>query len=222
MGKGAHSSPLGRVPGLESFAKAQRSPAPSNLDAQERAGRPKQGLPLGAETTSLQHHRHYHYTPFVGSIPRFSLTPPNTSSHSARFHPLICSVIHSTNMIPRSTGEGTETLRLESSTINKHQGRGEGHGQVGFPEAVSACSACGSQFQAGVGTLGGRPGGWTGQGGHRMLGEKWASHPRQGSLASVSQRESWVPLCLGRPGCRTDGGALRPAPHLTRSPCNGV
>lgn len=146
MGQGAHSSPLGRLPGFESFAKAQRSPALSNLGAGNgRAGRG--GASFGPGNRERPAPSSFHYpssvlsSVFRGEHLAFLTHSPSTSSHSARFHPSIFSVIHSTNMSPRSTGEGTKTLRLESSTINEQQGRGEGDGRVGFPEEVPACSA---------------------------------------------------------------------------------
>lgn len=148
MGQGAHSSPLGRLPGFESFAKAQRSPALSNLGAGNgRAGRG--GASFGPGNRERPAPSSFHYpssvlsSVFRGEHLAFLTHSPSTSSHSARFHPSIFSVIHSTNMSPRSTGEGTKTLRLESSIINEQQGRGEGDGRVGFPEEVPACSAGG-------------------------------------------------------------------------------
>ena len=43
-----------------------------------------------------------------------------------RFHLLVCSLVHSTNINASITGEGTEALRLEPNTSDEHQGEGEG------------------------------------------------------------------------------------------------
>lgn len=62
----------------------------------------------------------------AGMSAGISLSPPNTSSRSTGFHSCVCSLIHSTNMIPSIRGEGTEAPSLEPTPLMSAQGRERG------------------------------------------------------------------------------------------------